>query len=101
MLWSGKEKLFHVVEQELLSFWLPKVQAVVVDQLLLGFQPFGPAYAANFLVRFPAQVVLEGLECHPFAIQPTSSTVQCRYHARKIDISGNVIQSIVAPRERH
>jgi hypothetical protein len=27
--------------------------------------------------------------------------VQRRYHARKIDISGNVIQSIVAPRERH
>src|SRR5918994_7185994 len=83
LLRSGKEELLHVVEQELLSFWHPKVQAVVVDQLLLGFQPFGPAYAANFLVRFPAQVVLEGLECHPFAIQPTSSAVQCRHHAKQ------------------
>src|ERR687898_2264937 len=101
LLRSGKEKLLHVVEQELLSFLLPKVQAVVVDQLLLSFQPFGPAHVANFLVGFAAQVVLEGLECHPFAIQPTSSTVQSRYHARKIDISGNVIQSIVAPCERH
>jgi hypothetical protein len=72
----------------------------VVDQLLLAFQPFRPAHATNFLVGFPAQIVLEGLECHPLAIQPTSSAVQRRHHASKIDVSGNVIQSIVALRER-
>jgi len=45
-----EEKLFHIVEQKLLRFGLPQVQAVVVDELLLGLEPFTPAHATDSLV---------------------------------------------------
>jgi hypothetical protein len=44
---TGKEKLFQVLEQKLPRLGFPKIQSVVVDQLLLELEPFGPADCAN------------------------------------------------------
>ena len=71
----------------------------MVDELLLGLEPFTPAHATDSLVGATAQIVLEGLECHPLPIQPATSTVQ-RNHGGKIDVSRNVIQSIVGSLSR-
>jgi hypothetical protein len=65
----------------------------VIDQLLLGFEPFRPADAAYVIESTSAEVILERLECHSLPILPATGTVN-RLHAGKIDILQNVIQSI-------
>jgi hypothetical protein len=55
----------------------------MIDQLLLGLEPFTPADPAN-LVECPAsQVILKWLKGHPLAVQPATSAVE-RCHPRKI-----------------
>ena len=65
----------------------------MIDELLLGFEPFRPADAANVIESTPAEVILERLEGHSLPILPATGAVN-RFHAGKIDILQNVIQSI-------
>jgi hypothetical protein len=65
----------------------------VVYELLLSFQPLAPAYTADLIEGTPAQLVLEGLKCHLIPVLPTTAAMDNR-HEGKIDIIGNVIQSI-------
>jgi hypothetical protein len=83
-LGNRKEKLFHVLEQELLSLGLPEVEPVVIDELLLGLEPLCPADGANLFIRATAQVVLEGLKRHPISIQTATGAVKGG-HRGKID----------------
>ena len=89
---SGKEELLHVLEQELLGFGLSKVESVVVDELLLHLQPFGPAGRTDLLIGTTAYIVLKGLERHALSVLAAAAAVyEC--HGGKIGTSGNVIQS--------
>jgi hypothetical protein len=105
-MWGGEgslpyreEELFHVLEQELLSAGLPKVESVVVDQLLLSLQPFAPANTADLIEGSPAELVLEGLKGHPVPFLAAPGTLNHR-HEGKIDTVRNVIQCIGRFRKR-
>ena len=89
---SLEQELLHILKQEFLRLRIAKVQAVVVDELLLGLGPFRPAHAADLFEGPAAELGWERLKRHPFAGLAASPALESR-HRGKIDVSGNVIQS--------
>src|ERR1041384_3047368 len=57
---AGSEELLHLLEEELTRFGLAQIERVMVDQLLLELEPFGPAYRADFAEEPGAGIVGEG-----------------------------------------
>jgi len=88
-----EQKLLHILQQEFLCLRIAKVQAVVVDELLLGLGPFRPAHAADLFEGPAAQIGREGLKRHPVSRLAASPALKSR-HRGKIDVIGNVIQSM-------
>jgi hypothetical protein len=86
-----EEKLLHVLEQELPGLRVPQIETVVVDELLLGLCPFGPADAADLLEDPAAELGGERLEGHAFPGLAAAAALQSR-HGGKIGDAGNVIQ---------
>jgi len=87
-----EQKLLHILQQELLRLRVAKVQAVMVDELLLGLGPFRPAHPADLFEGPAAELGRERLKCHSFSRLAASPALESR-HRGKIDVSGNVIQS--------
>jgi Protein of unknown function (DUF3187) len=82
LAWVGghrKEKLLHLLKQELLSLRIPEVQPIVVDELLLHLEPFCPAGATDLLEGATAKIVLEGLKRHPLALLTAAHAMQSRH----------------------
>src|SRR5690242_10953376 len=95
-----EEELLHVAEQEFLRFGIPKVQCVVIDELLLHLGPLTPADRTDLLVGSLAYIVLKRLKRHSLALVAAAHAVHVA-HARKIDVTRSVIQCTGATRAQH
>ena len=77
-----KEKLLHIGEQELLGFGILHAQRIVVDQLLLGLEPFSPAHIADLLKHPKAEFVLEGPKGELVPLLTTADACDRRHRAK-------------------
>jgi hypothetical protein len=82
-----EQKLVHVREQEIFRLLIPQIQRVVIDELLLGLEPFGPADIADLLVDPEAELVLEWPERHLVPFLATAGALD-RSHSGEIRREG-------------
>jgi hypothetical protein len=57
---GAEEELVHLLDEELLGFFGPGLEAVLVEEHLLALDPFAPGFLGDVLVDLLAEVGVEG-----------------------------------------